>query len=142
MAFTSVPKNSSSGGRAALRNKVRIGRGSAKNRVIPMSMAPDVAAAAGISVGSNVSIMVGSGTDAGLVLASPAATGFKVMGSKSKGTSLRVSLPRRIFRDTPKVAMTVRHEVTPDGLVVHLGRLIAGEQPAESDAQTYEARAA
>lgn len=142
MAFTTVPKSSSIGGRAPLRNKVRIGRGSAKNNSVPMFLASDVAAATGID--TSVSIMVGTGDDTGLLLVSPSPSGFKVGRNKAKSATRTISLPKRLFREVPAVAMTVRHEITPDGLVVHLGRLLVGtsEPVASLVSAEHEARAA
>lgn len=144
MAFTAIPNNRLSTVRRAFTNKVRIGKGSASNNSVSLLISSDVAAASGIA--AYASIMLGAGDDAGRLLISPAASGFKVAtGSKVKNASPRINLPKRLFREVPSVPMTVRHEVTPDGLVLHLGRLLIGsDQPAATNgiAATYEARAA
>lgn len=139
MAFTHVPKMKPTGGRQAIVNRVRLMR--CHGNGATLLIARDLAEAAGLT--ECVALSVGTGADAGRLMISPSPAGYKLR-RPAKGSAPHVQLPMRLMGERPAMAMTVRHELTPDGLIVNLGRYLKSDQPAESDTadHTYEARAA
>lgn len=127
MAFTHIPKMNP-GGRHALVNRVRLMR--CHGNGVTILIARDLAEAAGLA--DCVSLSVGTGDDAGRLMISPAANGYKLRRPANKSAP-HVTLPMRLLGERPAKPMTVPHELTTAGLIVNIGKFLKSDQLAATN---------
>ena len=93
-----------------------------------LTIAADLFAAMGQP--ARIAFMVGTGEDAGRVKLVPAAEGYVTLKRSRESTATSVTLPAGIGAKAPRRSTFVRHELTPDGLIVDLSPSLADTRPA------------